>query len=73
MPKVESIPTAEIAIPYKPKLKSFRPPDKIKLIKTDIETITTGIAVDIIPKDKPPIIKVPVPVLVVSANFRVGL
>ena len=54
-------------------MKSFDPPDNLKLIKTDKETIITGIAVDTIPNDKPPIIVVAGPVLVISANFFVGL
>ena len=39
----------------------------------DIDTIITGIAVDTIPNDSPPIIIVAGPVLLISANFLVGL
>ncbi len=70
---MESIPTAAIPIPYNPSIEFSKPPAKAKAPRIPIAIVRTGIAVEIIPVARPPMISVASPVLAFSAICIVGL
>ncbi len=73
MPKVESMPTAEMPMPYKPSLKLAAPPARRKLARTAAEMIRMGRKVERIPTEMPLITTGAVPLWAVHARSLVGL
>ena len=82
MPRVDSIPTAAIPMPYRPLEKRIsysappvvrEPPEARKETMMAMPMMMMGAAVDSIPREMPPMMVVAAPVSVESARFWVGL
>ena len=73
MPKVESMPTAEMAMPYSPKEPLPAPPEIKKETSTEAAMMRIGAKVDSIPRERPLMTSVPEPVLAEPASRLVGL
>ena len=73
MPSVLSIPTAASAIPYRPIPALAAPPDRKKASRMQTATMMMGMAVDSIPKPRPPMMMVAAPVWLLPLSSCVGL
>ena len=67
------MPTADRPIPNRPASKFWMPPEQAKLAMTAMPMMTTGTAVDIMPRERPLMMIVAAPVSEDSASFWVGL
>ena len=73
MPRVESIPTAARAMPYRPMLVLAAPPDRKKASRIQTATMMMGMAVDSMPRPRPPMMMVAEPVWLLLLSSWVGL
>ena len=73
MPKVDSIPTAASAIPYRPIPALAAPPDRKNASRMQTATMMMGTAVDSIPRPRPPMMMVAEPVWLLPLSSWVGL
>ena len=73
MPRVESMPTAARAMPYRPMPVLAAPPDRKKASRMHTATMTMGMAVDSMPRPRPPMMMVAEPVWLLLLSSWVGL